>query len=97
MAAVALNGSGSSLRYGIVGSGMMGVEHIRNLVALQDPGVRITAIVDPHKPSQDAGLAAAADAGWKDVKVNKFPLFHAEHPIGSSYLRFLDTSASTCF
>ena len=81
MSAVASNGSVSSLRYGIVGSGMMGVEHIRNLVALQDPGVRITAIVDPHKPSQDAGLAAAADAGWKDVKVYKSPLLSVSYPV----------------
>lgn len=34
-----------NIRYGIVGTGMMGVEHIRNLAIL--PGARITAIADP--------------------------------------------------
>lgn len=33
------------LRYGIVGTGMMGVEHIRNLQIL--PGAEIVAIADP--------------------------------------------------
>ncbi len=44
------------LRYGIVGAGMMGVEHIRNLMAL--PGSEVTALADPHPPS----IARALDA-----------------------------------
>jgi myo-inositol 2-dehydrogenase / D-chiro-inositol 1-dehydrogenase len=44
-----------TLRYGIIGAGMMGREHIRNLMALDD--VRITALADPHQPSIDASLA----------------------------------------
>lgn len=48
------------LRYGVVGTGMMGVEHINNLLALQ--GAEISAIADPHGPSRDAA-AAALEAG----------------------------------
>jgi predicted dehydrogenase len=47
---------GGALRYGIIGTGMMGCEHIRNL-ALVD-GVQIVAIADPHAPSRDAGRRA---------------------------------------
>ena len=47
------------VRYGIIGTGMMGVEHIANVNAL--PGARVVAIADPHEPSRDAGAAAAAD------------------------------------
>lgn len=59
------------IRYGIVGTGMMGVEHIRN-IRIQ-PGARITAIADPVEDSlgwaraalgEEAGdVAAFADAG----------------------------------
>ena len=45
------------LRYGIIGTGMMGIEHIENLNALDDAVV--TAIADPHPASRDAGTAAA--------------------------------------
>jgi myo-inositol 2-dehydrogenase / D-chiro-inositol 1-dehydrogenase len=47
---------GETIRYGIVGTGMMGVEHIRNIKLL--PGARITAIADPVETS----LGWAADA-----------------------------------
>jgi predicted dehydrogenase len=40
-----------SLRYGVIGTGMMGVEHINNL--LQLPGATVTAISDPHPRSRD--------------------------------------------
>ena len=43
------------LRYGIIGTGMMGLEHQRNLAAL--PGATITALADP-----DAGSRAQAQA-----------------------------------
>lgn len=39
------------IRYGIVGTGMMGCEHIRNIRLL--PGARITAIADPVEASLD--------------------------------------------
>jgi predicted dehydrogenase len=43
------------VRYGVIGTGMMGVEHIANLLAL--PGARVTAIADPHEPSRAQALA----------------------------------------
>jgi predicted dehydrogenase len=46
----------TGLRYGIVGTGLMGAEHIRNIRLL--PGARITAIADPVP----ASLAAAREA-----------------------------------
>lgn len=48
------------LRYGVIGTGMMGVEHIENINALD--GARVTAIADPHPDSRAAGIAAAAHA-----------------------------------
>ena len=37
--------SHTPIRYGIIGTGMMGCEHIRNLLAL--PGAKVTALADP--------------------------------------------------
>ena len=48
------------LRYGIIGSGSMGREHIENIKVMG--GALVTAISDPHKPSQDAALAMAPGA-----------------------------------
>lgn len=46
------------MRYGLIGTGMMGVEHLWNIQHL--PGAEVTAIADPHEGSRDlAGLAAA--------------------------------------
>ena len=45
------------IRYGVVGTGMMGVEHIHNIVALD--GAKLTAIADPHGPSRRAAREAA--------------------------------------
>ena len=50
--------SNSPIRYGIVGTGMMGCEHIRNLVAL--PGSQVTALADPHPESHRMGQRACA-------------------------------------
>jgi myo-inositol 2-dehydrogenase / D-chiro-inositol 1-dehydrogenase len=47
------------LRYGIIGCGSMGREHIENLRAL--PGARVSAIADPHEPSRSAALALLED------------------------------------
>ncbi len=47
----------SDLRYGIIGAGMMGVEHIVNLNALD--GARVVAAADPHEPSRVAATEAA--------------------------------------
>ncbi len=46
-----------SLRFGIIGAGLMGVEHIQNIALLEDASV--AAIADPHPPSQERALAAA--------------------------------------
>ena len=48
------------LRYGIIGSGSMGREHIENLKIMD--GVVVTAISDPHEPSRRAALALVPDA-----------------------------------
>jgi len=48
------------LRYGVIGTGMMGIEHIENINAVV--GGRVTAIADTHPESRDAGAAAAANA-----------------------------------
>ncbi len=51
----------SPLRYGVIGTGMMGVEHITNLLHLD--GAVVTAISDPHAESRDwAQLAVGLDA-----------------------------------
>ena len=42
------------VRYGIVGVGMMGLEHLRNLAAV--PGAVVTAVSDPHGPSWAAAV-----------------------------------------
>jgi predicted dehydrogenase len=47
------------IRYGIIGCGSMGREHIENLKALG--GVRVTALADTHRPSLDAALALLPD------------------------------------
>jgi predicted dehydrogenase len=45
------------LRYGIVGAGMMGREHLQNLAVLD--GVEAVAVADPHGPSREHALAIA--------------------------------------
>lgn len=49
--------TGDVVRYGIIGTGMMGVEHINNLMAI-DAAV-VTALADPDERSLDEGLHAA--------------------------------------
>ncbi len=48
-----------TVRYGIIGTGMMGVEHLWNLHHVD--GARVTAIADPNPPSRE--FAVAADEG----------------------------------
>lgn len=48
-----------TIRYGIIGTGMMGCEHIRNLAAME--GVDITAIADPNEKPRDWGRRACGD------------------------------------
>ncbi|WP_374297064.1 Gfo/Idh/MocA family protein [Sphingomonas sp.] len=61
----------STVRYGIVGTGMMGVEHIRNIAIL--PGAQVTAIADPVAHSLDwardaLGDGAVSVAAFSDVE-----------------------------
>ena len=49
--------SDTHLRYGVIGTGMMGVEHILNIHALENTSV--TAISDTDEGSRQAGLEAA--------------------------------------
>ena len=52
--------SASELRYGVIGTGMMGREHIANISHL--PGARVTALADPHPASLDAASALVPSA-----------------------------------
>lgn len=47
----------TELRYGLIGSGMMGHEHIRNIALL--PGTRVTAVADPDAGMRDSAAALA--------------------------------------
>jgi len=49
------------IRYGIIGCGSMGREHIGNIAALD--AADITALADPHGPSRTAALAMFGHAG----------------------------------
>ena len=58
------------LRYGLIGAGMMGQEHIRNIALLD--GVRVTAVADPDggmraASSQLAGPGCAAFSDHRDL------------------------------
>ena len=57
-----------TLRYGLIGAGMMGQEHIRNLHLI--PDVTVTAIADPDEGMRSAALAAAGGG------VQGFPDYH---------------------
>jgi predicted dehydrogenase len=48
----------SASRYGVIGTGMMGVEHIENILALD--GATVTAFADPNEGSRDAARRAMA-------------------------------------
>ena len=52
--------SASELRYGVIGTGMMGREHIANILHL--PGAGVTALADPHPASLDAASALVPSA-----------------------------------
>ncbi|NNF70305.1 MAG: Gfo/Idh/MocA family oxidoreductase [Acidimicrobiia bacterium] len=54
----------SETRYGVIGTGMMGIEHILNIAAID--GAVVTAIADPHEGSR---RAAASAVGSDDLAV----------------------------
>lgn len=47
------------VRYGVIGTGMMGVEHIQNILAID--GADVTAVADPHPESQEWARGAVRD------------------------------------
>jgi predicted dehydrogenase len=47
----------TTIRYGVIGTGMMGIEHIENILAL--PGAELTAVSDPNESSRSLGAQAA--------------------------------------
>lgn len=58
------------IRYGLIGAGMMGQEHLRNIALL--PGVEVTALADPDEGMRQASLAtqggtARVFADWREM------------------------------
>ena len=47
----------TTVRYGVIGTGMMGVEHIENILHLD--GAVVAAVADPHTPSRETGRMMA--------------------------------------
>lgn len=52
------------VKYGIIGVGMMGREHLINLYHLKSEGVSVVAIADPHLPSQKYAQKLADSFDW---------------------------------
>eukprot|EP00897_Mesotaenium_endlicherianum_P006996 jgi/Mesen1/6324/ME000326S05457 len=61
------------VRYGIIGVGMMGREHLHNLAVVA--GAEISAAADPHKSSRDRALKAAGAASIPPFQV--FPDYNS--------------------
>lgn len=55
----------AAVKYGIIGVGMMGREHLINLYHLRSEGVAVVAVADPHVPSQKLALELAQSFNWK--------------------------------
>ncbi|KAB2054009.1 hypothetical protein ERO13_A12G216000v2 [Gossypium hirsutum] len=53
-----------TVKYGIIGVGMMGREHLINLHHLRTQGVVVVCIADPHLPSQQLALELAQSFDW---------------------------------
>ncbi|KAG2679893.1 hypothetical protein I3843_11G072000 [Carya illinoinensis] len=54
----------AAVKYGIIGVGMMGREHLINLYHLRSEGVAVVAVADPHVPSQKLALELAQSFNW---------------------------------
>ncbi|KAJ9536844.1 hypothetical protein OSB04_029577 [Centaurea solstitialis] len=52
------------VRYGIIGAGMMGREHLCNLYHLRSEGAAVVCVADPHPPSQRIAVEYAESFGW---------------------------------
>jgi len=55
-----LNQTSNAVRYGIIGCGMMGQEHLRNIALL--PGASVTRILEPDDTMAQGSLALAPGA-----------------------------------
>ena len=53
-----------TVKYGIIGVGMMGREHLINLHHLRHQNVAVVCIADPHAPSQQLALQLAHSFDW---------------------------------
>ncbi|XP_057976862.1 uncharacterized protein LOC131164001 [Malania oleifera] len=53
-----------AVKYGIIGVGMMGREHLINLSHLRNEGVAVVCVADPHLPSQQLALDLAQSFDW---------------------------------
>ncbi len=58
------------IRYGIIGTGMMGLEHIHNINAIE--GGLVTALSDPFEGSLADGVKAAAEASDAPASIGAF-------------------------
>lgn len=57
-------GKEAVIKYGIIGVGMMGREHLINLHHLRNQGATVVCIADPHVPSQHEALKLAPSFDW---------------------------------
>ena len=53
-----------TIRYGIIGTGMMGQEHIRNVLALGD--TEVSALADPNQEMREQAAALAGAVSYSD-------------------------------
>ncbi|KAL2903066.1 putative oxidoreductase YrbE [Bienertia sinuspersici] len=53
-----------TVKYGIIGVGMMGREHLINLSHLRHHGVSVVSIADPHPPSLTSAIDLAHSFNW---------------------------------
>ncbi len=58
------------MRYGVIGSGMMGLEHIYNINHV--PGGMVTAVSDPNEGSRASGVKAAGEAVDRPDRIGVF-------------------------
>ena len=63
--------SSAALQYAIVGTGMMGHEHLRNLAlvsALEQIAIEVVALVDPNPEMLESATVLARELGYEAVK-----------------------------
>lgn len=80
MAAIA----NDAVKYGIIGVGMMGREHLINLYHLRSENVAVVCIADPHVPSQQLALQLTQSFGWP-IKVYMLFVFFLERKVYTQY------------